>query len=119
MAKAVEKRTWKWDWNPLYLESCSAFLSMAEAVEKKIWKWDWNPLYPDSCITFFNGRGCEGEELEVGLKSLNLESCSTFLSMAEAVEKRRTWKWDWNPLYLESCSAFLSMAVAVEKRNWK
>jgi hypothetical protein len=62
MAEAVEERTWKWGWTPLYLETCSTFLSMAEAVEERTWKWDRNPLY--------------------------LDSCSTFLSMAEAVEER-------------------------------
>jgi hypothetical protein len=40
-----------------------------------------------------HGRGCGGQNLEVGLNNTcYLDSCSTFLSMAEAVEDR-TRRW--------------------------
>jgi hypothetical protein len=41
---------------------------------------------------FVDGRGCGGQNLGVGMNMCYLDSCSTVLSMAEAVEDR-TWRW--------------------------
>jgi hypothetical protein len=73
IAEAVEERTCKWDWNPLYLKSCSVlnFLVNGRDCGVEDLEVGLDSLIPGELLKFlFCGRGCGGEDLEVGLEFL-------------------------------------------------